>query len=141
MSLSSKVLLAQTLSSTSHAGQRYGIENYFDYHICGVVESLKIHDLPEEFLIVGYLHDIVEDTTVTLDTIENLFDTTIRDAVDAITKRKDESRPDYLIRCTTNKIARLVKLHDAMFNATNCHKNKNDNKFSYYLQTISKLTL
>lgn len=141
MSLSSKVLLAQTLSSTSHAGQRYGIENYFDYHICGVVESLKIHDLPEEFLIVGYLHDIVEDTTVTLDTIENLFDTTIRDAVDAITKRKDESRPDYLVRCTTNKIARLVKLHDAMFNATNCHKNKNDNKFSYYLQTISKLTL
>lgn len=141
MSLSSKVLLAQTLSSTSHAGQRYGIENYFDYHICGVVESLKIHDLPEEFLIVGYLHDIVEDTSVTLDTIENLFDTTIRDAVDAITKRKDESRPDYLVRCTTNKIARLVKLHDAMFNATNCHKNKNDNKFSYYLQTISKLTL
>ena len=137
----SKVLLAKTLSGTSHIGQRYGTENYFDYHICGVVESLKIHDLPEEFLIVGYLHDIVEDTSVTLDTIENLFDKTIRDAVDAITKRKEESRADYLARCSTNKIARLVKLHDAMFNATNCHKNKNENKFTYYLQTISKLTL
>ena len=50
-------------------------------------------------------------------------------------------RADYLARCSTNKIARLVKLHDAMFNATNCHKNKNENKFTYYLQTISKLTL
>ena len=48
----SKVLLAKTLSSTSHIGQRYGTENYFDYHICGVVESLKIHDLSEEFIIV-----------------------------------------------------------------------------------------
>ena len=79
--------------------------------------------------------------SITLDTIENLFDKTVRDAVDAITKRKEESRADYLARCSTNKIARLVKLHDAMFNATNCHKNKNENKFTYYLQTISKLTL
>ena len=137
----SKILLAQTLSSTSHIGQRYGTENYFDYHICGVVESLKIHDLSEEFIIVGYLHDIVEDTSVTLDTIENLFDKTVRDAVDAITKRKEESRTDYLARCSSNKIARIVKLYDASFNAVNCFKNKNENKFIYYLQTISKLTL
>ena len=135
----SKILLAQTLSSTSHIGQRYGTENYFDYHICGVVESLMIHDLSEEFIIVGYLHDIVEDTSVTLDTIENLFDKTVRDAVDAITKRKEESRTDYLARCSSNKIARIVKLYDASFNAVNCFKNKN--KFTYYLQTISKLTL
>ena len=103
--------------------------------------AFKLDNIIKLLCQVGYLHDIVEDTSVTLDTIENLFDKTIRDAVDAITKRKEESRADYLARCSTNKIARLVKLHDAMFNATNCHKNKNENKFTYYLQTISKLTL
>ena len=51
----SKVLLAKTLSGTSHIGQRYGTENYFDYHICGVVESLKIHDLPEDFMMVNLM--------------------------------------------------------------------------------------
>ena len=136
----SKILLAQTLSSTSHIGQRYGTEDYFDYHICGVVESLKIHDLSEEFIIVGYLHDIVEDTSVSLDTIQNLFGEEIKAAVAAITKRENESRDDYLARCSKNPIARFVKLHDALFNASNCFKNKNKENFAKYLHTISKLT-
>ena len=87
------------------------------------------------------LHDIVEDTTMTLDTIRNLFGDEVGDAVDALTKRPGEPVDSYMVRCNSNEIARIVKLYDAMFNATNCHKNKNENKFTYYLQTISKLTL
>ena len=46
------------------------------------------------------------------------------EAVYAITKRDGEDRQTYLARCASNKITRVVKLHDAMFNATSCHKNK-----------------
>ena len=80
-----------------------------------------------------------EDTSVSLETIYNLFGKVVGEAVDAITKREGEDRPTYLARCTSNKIARVVKLHDAMFNATSCHKNKNKTKFNYYLQTIAAL--
>lgn len=131
--------LAQVLSISSHAGQKYGIEDYYNYHIQGVVQTLKLHNLPDNYIIVGYLHDVVEDTNISIETIVNLFGEEVGAAVDAITKREDESKDNYLIRCASNKISKLVKLHDATFNATNCLKNKNKAKFSYYLDTISKL--
>ena len=85
------------------------------------------------------MHDLAEDTSISLDTIYNLFGKTIGDAVMAITKIKDEPRSVYLSRCALNPISRMVKLHDALFNATNCHKNKNKVKANYYLETISLL--
>lgn len=141
--LTSKLLeLARTLSQTYHTDQKYGQEDYFAYHITGVVNSLKLHNYSENFLIVAYLHDIVEDTEVSLDTIKNLFGVNIANAVDAITKRDGEARPDYLARCSKNNIARMVKLHDAMFNANNCAKNKNKQKYNEYIsETIAKLLM
>lgn len=138
--MKSLIPLAQTLAKTSHEGQKYGIEDYFDYHITGVVNSLLLHSLPETYIIVGYLHDAVEDTELSLETINNLFGYVVKDAVDAISKRPGEPRIQYLQRCSSNKIARIVKLHDAMFNATNCFKNKNKHKFNEYLEAIGQLS-
>ena len=73
-----------------------------------------------KFIIVAYLHDIVEDTKIDISTVKNLFGKEIADAVDAMTKRKNESRKEYITRCAANKIARFVKLQDAVFNASNC---------------------
>ncbi|MEW7964965.1 phosphohydrolase, partial [Acinetobacter baumannii] len=42
----------------------------------------------------------------------------------------------YLIRCSSNPIARVVKLHDAAFNAHNSHKESNQSRVDYYLQTM-----
>ena len=133
------VHLASVMSETFHSNQKYGIESYFKYHIEGVVNSLKLHNFCDDYIIVGYLHDLAEDTSISLDTIYNLFGKTIGDAVKAITKVKDEPRINYLSRCASNPIARMVKLHDALFNATNCHKNKNKTKVNYYLDTINSL--
>ena len=133
------VHLAETLAEEAHKEQTYGGESYFKKHITGVAVSIAAHGLPEEYVIVANLHDIVEDTTVSLETIYNLFGKVVGEAVDAITKRDGEDRHTYLARCASNKIARVVKLHDAMFNATSCHKNKNKTKFNYYLQTIAAL--
>ena len=135
------VQLAKVMSETFHSNQKYGIEDYFKYHIEGVVNSLKLHNFCDDYVIVGYLHDLAEDTSISLDTIYNLFGKTIGDAVKAITKIKDEPRAVYLSRCASNPIARMVKLHDALFNATNCHKNKNKVKVNYYLDTISLLKM
>lgn len=95
--------------------------------------------MPAKFIIVAYLHDIVEDTKIDISTVKNLFGKEIADAVDAMTKRKNESRKEYITRCAANKIARFVKLQDAVFNASNCFKNKNSNQFNYYMDTIALL--
>ena len=135
----SKLRLAKTIAKHFHSGQTYGGKDYFKLHVCGVVKYLKLHNLQEDYMVVGYLHDVVEDTSVETHSITNLFGKTVGEAVDAITKRDGEDRHTYLARCASNKIARVVKLHDAMFNATSCHKNKNKTKFNYYLQTIAAL--
>lgn len=134
-----KVKLAKKLSKTFHKGQTYGLYDYFEYHITGVVNLLKVHNMPAKFIIVAYLHDIVEDTKIDISTVKNLFGKEIADAVDEMTKRKNESRKEYITRCAANKIARFVKLQDAVFNASNCFKNKNSNQFNYYMDTIASL--
>lgn len=138
--MTTRLNLAKALSEHYHKGQFYGVNmDYFTYHITGVVEQMKVHSMNEEALIVAYLHDIVEDTSCTVETIKALFGDGIANAVLAITKVPNESRSVYLSRCAKNKLARVVKLHDALFNATNCLKNKNIEKYNYYLDTISKL--
>lgn len=138
--MTTRLELARALSQHYHNGQLYGAnQGYFEYHITGIVNLLKVHNFSEEHLIVAYLHDIVEDTSCTIDIIKSLFGESIANSVIAISKQDDESKDAYLARCTKNKLARVVKLHDALFNATNCLKNKNTTKYNTYLETISKL--
>ena len=62
--MSTRLALAEALSEHYHAGQFYGTNlGYFQYHITGVVNQMKVHNMNEEALIVAYLHDIIEDTS------------------------------------------------------------------------------
>ena len=66
-----------------------------------------------ETQIVAILHDVVEDTWITLEMLVRMgFPETIVDAVDAITKREGEDYFTYVERCSRNHIAALVKLAD-----------------------------
>lgn len=90
-------------------------------HPLRVMEAMGNHGgFPNEILIarmVGVLHDVVEDTPATLETIRELFGDFVHDEVDAITKRKgQESYREYLDRIRARLgyggIAIRVKLED-----------------------------
>jgi len=67
----------------------------------------------EEFMIVAVLHDIIEDTTITLKTLGKMgFDKEILEAIDAISRRDEEEYMDYIARVCSNNIAYQVKLKD-----------------------------
>ena len=66
--------------------------------------------------ITGILHDLVEDTPVTLMNISHEFGPTIAMAVDAISQRPDETRLQYLARVKANKLATTVKCYDLIHN-------------------------
>jgi (p)ppGpp synthase/HD superfamily hydrolase len=70
--------------------------------------------------IVALLHDVVEDSTITLvDLAERGFaDAAIR-AVDCLTRRAGEPYPDYIGRVATDTLAREVKLSDLADNLAN----------------------
>lgn len=65
---------------------------------------------------VAWLHDVVEDTDVTIDEVRERFGDVVADAVDCITKRKGEEYGDYLVRVKSNPLAREVKIIDLLHN-------------------------
>ncbi|MDT2658949.1 GTP pyrophosphokinase [Enterococcus hulanensis] len=68
--------------------------------------------------IVGYLHDVVEDSHITItDLSEHGFSDSILSAVDAITRRKSESWRKYMQRVGDNSIAAKVKINDLKHNS------------------------
>lgn len=69
-------------------------------------------------ITIALLHDVVEDTSVTLDDLRNEgFPETVVNGVDAVTRRDGEARKLYLIRVKDNPSARLVKLADLKHNS------------------------
>lgn len=71
----------------------------------------------EDECIVGILHDILEDVSWNyLPTIRSFFGDVIADAVEAISRKKDEVYRDYIYRCKNNPLARKVKLYDLKHN-------------------------
>lgn len=66
----------------------------------------------ERARIVALLHDVVEDAEYTLEDIEEEFDSNIREAVDALTKREGESYMEFIERADENPVARRVKIAD-----------------------------
>ena len=67
--------------------------------------------------IAAVLHDVVEDTAVTLQDLKAAgFPSEVIEAVDALTKRDGERRLDAAARARANPIARAVKLADVADN-------------------------
>ena len=77
--------------------------------------ALTLKDLDEK--IVAVLHDVIEDCEkVTLVDLSFIFPSDIVSAVDAISKRNNESYIEFIKRCCLNDIARRVKKEDIMDN-------------------------
>ena len=69
------------------------------------------HTIQEK--IVGILHDVVEDTTWTLDKLaQEGFSREIISGVDAMTRRDNESYDAYIRRLADDPVAVRVKLND-----------------------------
>ena len=111
--LSKDVESARLLAEKQHQGQvdKSGIP--YILHPTRVAERMKT---PEE-KVVGWLHDTVEDTGLSLSVIEQQFGFETADAVDAISRREDESWEEYLQRVKLNPIARSVKISDLIDNS------------------------
>lgn len=63
--------------------------------------------------ICSVLHDVIEDTDITLDYLRNEgFSEEILSALDALTRRRNESYNEFISRIINNKIACYVKLAD-----------------------------
>lgn len=79
-------------------------------HTERVVGYLVSHGFRGDVLSVAWLHDVVEDTDVTLDDLRAWFNGQVIRAVDSVTRRPGEALEDYLARVGANLLALRVKL-------------------------------
>ena len=105
--------VAIDLAWEAHAGQRdrVGVD-YIEHPL----EVMRRVTTPEE-KTVAVLHDVVEDTAVTLAQLRGLlFSPEIVEAVDALTKREGEPLAKSMARVLTSSLALVVKRADISHN-------------------------
>ena len=67
---------------------------------------------PDE-MVVAVLHDVVEDSSVTLGFLKDSgFSSVVVDAIESLTKVAGEPYEDFLLRVSSNEMARKVKIED-----------------------------
>lgn len=103
---------ALRIAYESHAGQldKCGVPYVFHpYHLA--------EQMPDEATTcAALLHDVVEDTGITLDELARSFPTDVVDAVRLLTHEEDVPYLDYVRAIATHPIARTVKRADLLHN-------------------------
>jgi (p)ppGpp synthase/HD superfamily hydrolase len=129
---------ALTWATLEHGDQKYGQLPYV-HHLLAVERQLSIHcfhpltpeplrKLPlkrcEDLLIACLLHDIVEDTKITIEDVREKFGERVADMVFAVTNEEGETRKERFanvypkIRSTRDAV--IVKLCDRIANFESC---------------------
>jgi (p)ppGpp synthase/HD superfamily hydrolase len=120
--------LAENVARDAHTGQyrRDGITPYIK-HVEAVVE--RLHSDDEK--IVGWLHDTVEDTDVTLQELRELgFAAHIIEAVRLLTKTEGYDLQKYLEAIKANPLAKAVKIADMRSNLADTPTKKQRERYS-----------
>ena len=100
------VAKARAWAVKAHAGQKDKAgKDYFKAHVTVVAEGVKGDPIAEA---VAFLHDTVEDTSVTIEDIRTGFPKEVADTVSTLTHSKRISYAEYLWYIQQNSIA--VKL-------------------------------
>jgi hypothetical protein len=100
---------ALQIAVQTHEGQKDKDGQPYILHPLRVMHGVHGSDAQ----IVAILHDVVEDTSVTIEDLRTAgFSETILAGVGSVTHGKEESYVDYVVRCKGNPLGRQVKLAD-----------------------------
>lgn len=109
LTLQEMLLKAATVAAKAHDGQKRKDGSPYITHPVRV--AIRVDGTREK--IAALLHDVVEDTHVTLDDLHEYgFTYEIIEIVDCLTKRPGEKYADFIRRCLSNGYAVKVKIAD-----------------------------
>ncbi len=81
-----RIARAYELACNAHAGQMRSTGDPYVTHVLAVAAILAELHLDDDSIIAGLLHDVPEDTSVSLDTIRKQFGDDVAKLVDGVTK-------------------------------------------------------
>lgn len=121
---------ARTFAANAHRGQTYG-DGPYTVHLAEVVEIVRTVDDSEEAQAGAWLHDVVEDTPVTVADLKTHFGYMVALVVYLVTdptghnRRERKAALNANLRAldtarTSNRIALVVKAADRLANVRAC---------------------
>ena len=104
---------AAEIAYNAHMGQRDKAGMPYIFHPYHVAEQMK----DEATACTALLHDVAEDTAVTLDDLAKEFPPEIIGALRLLTHDPKDDYMDYVAKIKKNPIARAVKIEDLIHNS------------------------
>ena len=128
---------ARVFAIAAHGEQKYGDKPYI-HHLDAVVKILHAHG--DEAKIIGYLHDVAEDTSVSIDEIKSEFGDFIGECVAILSDEPGADRKERKIKTyekmskVTGKVelALVVKAADRLANIEACLSGDNQSLLAMY---------
>ena len=131
---------AMRFAARAHAGQlRKSSDTPYFEHVAAVALVLDRMDFPEDVVIAGLLHDVIEDTVTTFEEITSLFGATVSDLVRHCSEVKtdehgrkrpwiDRKRDHLLALAEAPAEARAIVLADKLHNLTSMELDLRDGR-------------
>ena len=113
---------AREFALKAHGSQMYGDRPYA-YHLEMVANTVRENGGTHNQIIAAWLHDTIEDTDATPETIEALFGTEVAHLVWAVTsvgETRQEQMESTIAKLRETPEARLIKLADRYCNVSCC---------------------
>ena len=139
--LSASVLAARAFAERAHGDQRYGAAPYVAHldAVAGVLLRFR-PDEDEELLAAAYLHDVVEDTAVTLPELQEAFGYRVAELVHAVTSEPGETRKERHGKTWPKVVetegALRLKLADRIANVEACWDSRSRLLFMYWREHV-----
>lgn len=126
---------AMKIAYNAHAGQADKTGIPYIYHPIHLAESMS----DENSVITALLHDVAEDTNITIDDLAREgFHEDILTALTLLTHNPAEEYMDYISRLSTCPLARRVKLADLRHNSDVTRLDSIDEKTARRLEKYSR---
>ena len=128
-------ILAMEIAYNAHHGQLDKAGTPYIFHPIHLAEQMQ----DEYTTCVALLHDVVEDSHITLEYLSLHFPKEVTDAIALMTHQKDEPYLDYVASIRNNPIASAVKLADLLHNSDQTRMpNADPEKLKYFQEKYKK---
>ena len=104
--------LASKIAYEAHKNQFDKAGVPYIFHPIHIAEQMD----SEESCVVALLHDVIEDSDITLEILSKYFNDDIITALRVLTKKENDDYLMYIKRVKTNKLATKVKIKDLEHN-------------------------
>lgn len=134
-----RVYEARVFAVRAHGEQKYGESDLpYSHHLDAVAKLLEPYG--DEAMIVGYLHDVAEDTDVHLTTIRTVFGERVACLVSLVTDEEGPNRRERKAKTNAklaavgkeDELALIVKAADRLANLRESAKNQGGSKLVMY---------